>query len=350
MGNGTNTDSNIPVQVAGIAGISSIEMGINTGFAVKSDGTVYSWGWNAFGILGNGTFTDSNVPVQVSDISDACEVTVGTHHALALRSNGTVAGWGNPGLGFGTGPIVIQGVCYISCPSNGCNNPPIVSAGADAQTYYGYAPNQSITKTASVTGGTGPYSYSWSLNRPLVAGETLSGETTAAVTVTLKSDAELCITVTDANNCTATDCATINAEDVRCFAGNSGNHKVTVCHNGHNICVDYNAVPAHLAHGDYIGGCVTTRTANSGSEGEDVSGFTIFPNPSGGDFYIQRINPDQKQSLVTVKIINSNGQLTSKFVLNNQTAKRVSIQQGGLYIIQFISAGKTYSRKVLITR
>lgn len=34
-------------------------------------------------------------------------------------------------------------------------------------------------------------------------------------------------------------------------------HKVLVCHKGKNlISVDYHAVPAHLEHGDLVGGCV----------------------------------------------------------------------------------------------
>jgi hypothetical protein len=43
---------------------------------------------------------------------------------------------------------------------------------------------------------------------------------------------------------------------------NSSNDKVTICHippgnpgNAHEIVVSANAVPAHLAHGDYLGSC-----------------------------------------------------------------------------------------------
>ena len=41
--------------------------------------------------------------------------------------------------------------------------------------------------------------------------------------------------------------------------------KVTLCHNGHNITVSENAVPAHLAHGDTLGPC----TGSGGHGGGD---------------------------------------------------------------------------------
>ncbi|MCW5980165.1 MAG: hypothetical protein KIT09_18930 [Bryobacteraceae bacterium] len=44
--------------------------------------------------------------------------------------------------------------------------------------------------------------------------------------------------------------------------GGPRDHKVAICHvppgnpaNAHTIVIDYHAVPAHLAHGDYEGAC-----------------------------------------------------------------------------------------------
>ncbi|MFZ2322492.1 MAG: T9SS type A sorting domain-containing protein [Ignavibacteriaceae bacterium] len=72
--------------------------------AAKSDGTVYTWGYNGYGELGNGTTTDSNVPVAVSTDGflsgkTITQVAAGAIHSIALASDGTVYTWGNNGLG-----------------------------------------------------------------------------------------------------------------------------------------------------------------------------------------------------------------------------------------------------------
>ena len=73
LGNGTNTDSNVPVQVSGLTGAVALAGGAYHSLALKNDGTVRAWGSNISGQLGNGTNTDSNVPVQVVSLC-----TVGT--------------------------------------------------------------------------------------------------------------------------------------------------------------------------------------------------------------------------------------------------------------------------------
>ena len=109
LGNGTNTVSNIPVQVSlpnGVT-ITNIVGGGDHNLALASNGTVWAWGYNNFGQLGNATNTSSNVPVQVSLPSGVTitNIASGSAFSLALASNGTVWAWGsnwNGQLGNGT--------------------------------------------------------------------------------------------------------------------------------------------------------------------------------------------------------------------------------------------------------
>ena len=78
LGDGTNTNSSVPVTVVdpadtttALGGIASITAGgSQTGYfscALMTDGTARCWGANNYGNLGDGTNTGSNVPVTVSD-------------------------------------------------------------------------------------------------------------------------------------------------------------------------------------------------------------------------------------------------------------------------------------------
>jgi len=69
LGNGTNYNSNVPVQVLNLRGITAIPGGWAHSLALKQDGTVWAWGANYGGQLGNGTNLSSNVPVQVLKLS-----------------------------------------------------------------------------------------------------------------------------------------------------------------------------------------------------------------------------------------------------------------------------------------
>ena len=66
LGNGTTTNSHVPVAVTGLTGVTAITAGFGHTCALLSTGTVKCWGYNAHGQLGNGTTTDSSTPVAVS--------------------------------------------------------------------------------------------------------------------------------------------------------------------------------------------------------------------------------------------------------------------------------------------
>jgi alpha-tubulin suppressor-like RCC1 family protein len=96
LGDGTTTDSPMPVQVTGLSGVTvtAIAAGEFHTVALASDGTVWAWGSNSNGQLGDGTTTDSPTPVQASDLTDATAIAAGSAYTVALKSDRTVWTWG----------------------------------------------------------------------------------------------------------------------------------------------------------------------------------------------------------------------------------------------------------------
>ena len=103
LGNGTNTDSNIPVQVSLPSGVTMTNIAAGDGdcLALASNGTVWAWGDNSAGELGNGTNTDSDIPVKVSMPSGVTitNIAAGGTTVWPSRLNGTVWAWGDPQFG-----------------------------------------------------------------------------------------------------------------------------------------------------------------------------------------------------------------------------------------------------------
>jgi alpha-tubulin suppressor-like RCC1 family protein len=56
------------VQVSGLTNVKAVDAGAYQTVALKNDGTVWAWGWNAKGQLGDDTTTQCTTPVQVKDL------------------------------------------------------------------------------------------------------------------------------------------------------------------------------------------------------------------------------------------------------------------------------------------
>src|SRR5689334_16951647 len=74
--------------------------GQNFTVAVRSDGSVWTWGDNARGELGNGSVNaGSSIPTQVAGLSNVVSVSARGYFILALKQDGTVWAWGQNTFG-----------------------------------------------------------------------------------------------------------------------------------------------------------------------------------------------------------------------------------------------------------
>lgn len=76
--------------------------------ALKSDGTLWAWGYNGDGQLGDGTTIYRRSPVQIGTDIHWAQIAAGNEHTIALKSDGSLWAWGNNFNGeLGEGPPFI---------------------------------------------------------------------------------------------------------------------------------------------------------------------------------------------------------------------------------------------------
>ncbi|SHG14223.1 RCC1 domain-containing protein [Chryseobacterium vrystaatense] len=99
LGDGTIVSKNAPVQIGTDNKWKKIALGSGVSMGLKTDGTLWAWGKNGNGQLGDGTTIDRTVPVQIGSANDWKDFSIRSNHALAIKTNGTLWAWGNNGSG-----------------------------------------------------------------------------------------------------------------------------------------------------------------------------------------------------------------------------------------------------------
>jgi len=86
-----------PVQVGALTNWAQVSGGYRFCTAVKTDGTLWSWGLNTNGQLGQNNDIDRSSPVQVGALTSWARSSSGNNFCAAIRTTGTLWTWGNDG-------------------------------------------------------------------------------------------------------------------------------------------------------------------------------------------------------------------------------------------------------------
>ena len=153
LGDGTNTNSSVPVQVSMPTGVmfTQISAGGEAILALDSSGNAWGWGFNGDGELGNGRSTDSSVPTAVLMPPGVTftSIDLGSFNSLALDGIGHVWAWGTNQFGLlGEGTTGGQQVC--SFPA--CSTSPVAVDTPDNLTFTALSAGQVDDLLLSSTG------------------------------------------------------------------------------------------------------------------------------------------------------------------------------------------------------
>jgi len=92
-----------PIQIGTDSNWRTVSSGNTSTSAIKTNGTLWSWGGNLNGVTGLNSTIRRSSPVQVGTDTNWSKISVSEFHVLAIRTTGTLWAWGGNGDGSGTG-------------------------------------------------------------------------------------------------------------------------------------------------------------------------------------------------------------------------------------------------------
>jgi hypothetical protein len=294
----------------------------------------------------NGSY--SIPPVTVSDNCSINTITYQVTGATTQSGTGTNAsGSFNPGVSViewtatdkSGNATTFQTTVTVNALSGNIADVYAVNPGGNANTIYlGYGPS-SLTLTAQVSGGTAPYSYSWS-----------NGSSTGSTTINPSQAGtySYTVTITDAAGSTISLTKMVTVTDIR-----SGKNKVTICHkNGNSLSINVSDVANHIAHGDKLGNCDANVTASAKGLQADQKTITLqeftvqaYPNPSSSDFSLS-ISSDVQQP-VNVRVFDLSGKLLRAIKTTTGITKLGNELNSGTYIVEITQDNNTKIIKLI---
>ena len=132
-----------------------------------------------------------------------------------------------------------------------------------------------------------------------------------------------------------------------------------MCHHTNNpnkpwieICVDINAVDAHLAHGDYLGSCNIPIKMSGVEENQELNGnFMLYPNPTERNVTLSFIVDGDQSNII--EIVDMTGRKLSSFegkCAQGKNTMNLSLENiaPGMYQVVLILGGNKEVRKLMV--
>lgn len=102
LGLGDTTNRSSPVQVGALSNWAKVDgSGFYSCAAIKTDGTLWTWGQNNYGQLASGTTTGRSSPAQVGSLTNWSKIAFGSYHCLSIKTDGTLWVWGGGFYNYG---------------------------------------------------------------------------------------------------------------------------------------------------------------------------------------------------------------------------------------------------------
>ena len=174
------TSTSSPVLTSAPSGTSWIAVsgGANHTLAIKSDNTLWSWGYNFYGQLGLGSvFSETSSPVAVTASTSWSKISHGYTHTLGIKTDGTLWAWGynlygelgdNTVGGIKNSPVLVSGPASTSWTSIAAGRNFSLAITSTGQLYAwglgtsGQLGDSSTTSKSSPVLVSGPATTSWS--------------------------------------------------------------------------------------------------------------------------------------------------------------------------------------------
>lgn len=95
LGDGTTTAKSSPIQVGSESTWSTVANGERYSVALKSDGSLWAWGSNFYGEIGNGTALNNySVPQQIGNLTNWRWISAKNAATYAVKQDGSLWSWG----------------------------------------------------------------------------------------------------------------------------------------------------------------------------------------------------------------------------------------------------------------